>query len=111
MTDGFVVVPLVVENRSLGTLSLGFNHQPTPEDVIFLEAIASQMAQTLARIRLSDRERRRQAQLEFLVELTDAAMGAGDHAELMANVADAAVPTLGDWCAIHYLPADGGRRR
>ncbi len=108
LTDGFVAVPLVVGGMSLGALSLGFQRQPTPEDVIFMEAIASQMAQALTRIRLSEREQQRQAELEFLVQLTDAAMAAENHGELMANVAAAAVPTLGDWCAIHYLPVDGG---
>jgi serine phosphatase RsbU (regulator of sigma subunit) len=108
VTDRFIAVPLIVEDHALGALSLGYHRQPAPEDVMFSEAIAGQVAQTLVRIRLSLREQRRRAELEFLVELTDAAMSANDHHELMQNVTTAAVPALGDWCAVHYLPEGHG---
>jgi PAS domain S-box-containing protein len=50
------------------------------------------------------RDRLQRERLEFLVGLTDAALGAGNHHEFMAAVAYAAVPQLGDWCAVHFRP-------
>ncbi len=107
LTTGFVAVPLVLEGVSLGAISLGYDDPPGEEEVLFLEAIAGQAAQTLMRLRLADRDRRRHAELEFLAALAESALNATDHRELMENVTAAAVPTLGDWCAIHYLPEDG----
>jgi serine phosphatase RsbU (regulator of sigma subunit) len=51
-------------------------------------------------------ERRLRDRMEFLVRLTQGALGASDLMEFMDSAADAAVPKLGDWCAIHYLPQD-----
>jgi serine phosphatase RsbU (regulator of sigma subunit) len=107
LTKGFVAVPLGVGGASIGALSVGYDAEPTSQDVVFLEAVAGQAAQAIARVRLAERERRRRAQLEFLAALTEAALSANSHAELMANVTRAAVPTLGDWCVVHYLPEDG----
>ena len=107
VTTGFVAVPLVLEGVSLGAISLGYDDPPDEEEVLFLEAIAGQAAQTLMRLRLAERDRRRHAELEFLAALAESALNATDHRELMENVTAAAVPTLGDWCAIHYLPGDG----
>jgi serine phosphatase RsbU (regulator of sigma subunit) len=108
VSTGFVAVPLVLEGVSLGAISLGYDDPPDDGEVLFLEAIAGQAAQTLMRLRLAERDRRRHAELEFLAALADSALDASDHRELMTNVTAAAVPTLGDWCAIHYLPEDGG---
>jgi serine phosphatase RsbU (regulator of sigma subunit) len=108
LTEAFVATPLIVEGVSLGAMSLGYDEPPAEEEVLFVEAIARQAAQTLIRLRLASRDRRRRAELEFLAALSEAALSAIDHRELMENVTAAAVPTLGDWCAIHYLPEGGG---
>lgn len=55
-------------------------------------------AEQLARSELLLRQR-----LEFLSEFNRAAVAADDHIDLMRRVATAAVPRLGDWCAIHFL--------
>ncbi|MGZ7013193.1 MAG: SpoIIE family protein phosphatase [Acidimicrobiales bacterium] len=54
-----------------------------------------------------ERERRLRDRLEFLVRLTDTAIAAADHEEFMRSAASAAVPKLGDWCSIHYVPEEG----
>jgi serine phosphatase RsbU (regulator of sigma subunit) len=107
VTTGFVAVPLVLEGVSLGAISLGYDEPPAVEEVLFVEAIAGQAAQTLVRLRLAERDRRRRAELEFLTSIAESALEASDHRQLMENVTAAAVPTLGDWCAIHYLPEGG----
>lgn len=49
-------------------------------------------------------ERRRRERMEFLGMLNEAALEAIDHRDLMARVASAAVPRLGDWCTVHFFP-------
>lgn len=117
--DGFLAVPLMAGDDPLGVVVVGFDVVDLPElDVQFVEAAAGHIAQTIARIRLADalarraeaaarvaeREWRRRSQLEFLGEVTQAAMAATDHEDLMAKVTAAAVPRLGDWCVLHFLP-------
>jgi serine phosphatase RsbU (regulator of sigma subunit) len=67
-------------------------------DVTDRHLIGLQRAEVLAS------ERRLRDRMEFLVRLTHGALGASDLTEFMDSAAEAAVPKLGDWCAIHYLP-------
>jgi PAS domain S-box-containing protein len=118
-TDGFIVVPLLVGDRGEGALVVGFDEPgPMDLDVRFLDALARHTAQSMARERLSEaalewadesaataeRERRRREQVEFISLITGTALVAADHRDLMERVARAAVPRLGDWCTIHFLP-------
>ncbi len=52
-------------------------------------------------------ERVQRERIEFLSALNDAALSATDHRELMRATAAAAVPRLGDWCAVSYLTHPG----
>jgi PAS domain S-box-containing protein len=45
--------------------------------------------------------------LAFLGRINDALAASPTRADVMRNVTRAAVPTLGDWCAIHVLPEGG----
>jgi serine phosphatase RsbU (regulator of sigma subunit) len=118
---GWVVIPLVVEREAFGVLVFGSDEDLTEIELAFLETVAGQLAQAVSRIRLADaleararqavrdaeRERRRRVQLEFLAELTVTAIQARDHRELLRAVTARAVPTLGDWCSIHFVPEEG----
>jgi serine phosphatase RsbU (regulator of sigma subunit) len=104
----FVAIPLLLEDTCLGVLGLGYDEEPAADDLAFLEAIAGQAAQALERVRLAERDRRRRDELEFLADLTDSALNATDHVDLIRRVTYAAVPALGDWCALTFLPTDGG---
>jgi PAS domain S-box-containing protein len=53
------------------------------------------------------RERLQRQRLEFLVALNDAAVGSTDHRALMHDVAAAALPQLGDWCVVCFVPEPG----
>ena len=106
--DCFAAVPLLLEDTCLGVLGLGYDDVPSPDDLAFLEAVAGQTAQALERVRLAERDRRRRDELEFLADLTDQALNAIDHDDLMRRVTSAAVPMLGDWCSLTFLPTDGG---
>jgi PAS domain S-box-containing protein len=54
-------------------------------------------------------ERLQHDRLAFLARISEAAMAASDHHELMTTVARDAVPTLGDWCALHFVPEPGAQ--
>jgi serine phosphatase RsbU (regulator of sigma subunit) len=62
----FAVLPLVVEDRVTGVLSLGFEQDRTYDELErrFFNAVAEQAALTLDRARLYDSERRSRAQAE-----------------------------------------------
>ena len=53
--------------------------------------------------RLAASERLLRQRLEFLSELSQAAVAASDHLDLMRRITTAAVPRLGDWCSLHFL--------
>jgi serine phosphatase RsbU (regulator of sigma subunit) len=107
-TNGFAAVPLVNDDTCVGVLGIGFDGELDDRDLGFFEAVAAQVAQTVLRVRLIERERRRRAELEFLSQLTTTALAANDHIDLMRKVCAAAVPTLGDWCSLYFVPEDGG---
>jgi PAS domain S-box-containing protein len=52
-------------------------------------------------------ERRHRERLEFLAELNDVAISAPSPRALMSQVANAAIPQLGDWCSLHFRPEPG----
>jgi serine phosphatase RsbU (regulator of sigma subunit) len=107
-TNGFVAIPLVSNDACVGVLGIGVDDELDARDLDFLEAIGAQVAQSITRVRLSERERRHRAQLEFMAQLTAVAIDATNHVDLMRRVCTAAVPTLGDWCSLYYLPETGG---
>jgi PAS domain S-box-containing protein len=55
----------------------------------------------------ASRERLQRERLEFLTRLNDQALHAPDEAALMKAVASTAVPELGDWCLVYFLPEPG----
>jgi serine phosphatase RsbU (regulator of sigma subunit)/putative methionine-R-sulfoxide reductase with GAF domain len=107
-TEGFVAVPLFTDETCVGVLGVGFDEELDERDLRFLEGVGAQVAQSIVRVRLADREMRRHAELEFMASLTDRALEAADHVELMRSVCRAAVPTLGDWCSMYFVAETGG---
>ncbi len=56
-----------------------------------------------AAVESAERERVQRERLEFLSTLNDVLNASATVDDIMANVAAATVPRLGDWCAIHVL--------
>lgn len=71
------------------------------------EAELARQRLTLEAIESADLERINRQRLEFLTKINDALATARDRRELMANVTQAAVADLCDWCAIFVLPHPG----
>ena len=59
-------------------------------------------------IEAADSERLSRERLQFLGEINDALSRSDNERQLMRNVTKAAVPSLGDWCAIFLLSDSGG---
>jgi GAF domain-containing protein len=81
-TTGFVAIPLLRAQTCVGVLGIGLDEDLDDRDLSFFEAIAAQVAQTVARVQLMDRRR---IELEFLANLTDTALRAVDHLDLMRH--------------------------
>ena len=68
------------------------------------QAEQRRMAQTAeASVRMAETERRLRERLEFLTEINEVLSVAGDRRAVMAAATSAAVPRLGDWCALHVF--------
>lgn len=69
-----------------------------------MQALQKREEFTAAALQAAENERVSRERLEFLGLINDALSTATSRAEVMHNVTRAAVPRLGDWCAIFVLP-------
>ncbi|MPZ89569.1 MAG: SpoIIE family protein phosphatase [Nitriliruptorales bacterium] len=109
-------LPLLWEDRLLGVLGVSWSPPRTldPQDLVFLDAVAGQLAQALERARLYEAEAnaRREAEaaarrLAFLAEASRILNASLDVNQTLARFARIAVPRLADWCAVYLLDAQG----
>jgi PAS domain S-box-containing protein len=97
-----------------GTITLDEHGEPTgsigcTSDITErIEAQAEHDLFTEAAFEKAEHERLHRERFEFLTQVNDALSASGNVQEIMANVTRTAVPRLGDWCAIHVLPTEGG---
>ena len=110
-TEGhaLVVVPLAVEGRVFGGMSLSFDHdlEFEPERREMKVALARQAAQALARSRLFAAEQAARERMTFLAEASELLASSLDYNRTLRRLAHLCVPRLADWCAIDILGADG----
>jgi signal transduction histidine kinase len=104
-----VVVPLAVEGRVFGAMSLSFD-----EDIHFeLErremkmTLARQAAQALARSRIFEAEQTLRKRMTFLAEASELLASSLDYNRTLRQLAKLCVPELADWCTIDMLGPDG----
>jgi serine phosphatase RsbU (regulator of sigma subunit) len=104
---GFVAVPLLVQDDAVGVLAFGYDGALDEDDLVFLEAAAGHLGQTLQRVRLSESLERRADEIEFIADVMRSVVAATDHRTLLRVVAAAAVPRLGSLCSVHFVPEPG----
>jgi signal transduction histidine kinase len=104
-----VVVPLAVEGRVFGAMSLSFG-----EDVRFdLErremklTLARQAAQALARSRIFEAEQTLRKRMTFLAKASELLASSLDYNRTLRQLASLCVPELADWCTIDMLGPNG----
>ncbi|HYD52888.1 MAG TPA: GAF domain-containing protein [Gemmatimonadaceae bacterium] len=102
-------LPLMVRGETVGALGLYYAEPRrfAPDDRAFLAVLADQVALSLERVRLFEAERlaraaaaAAQARAEFLAEASRLLASSLDYRATLEALARAAVPRLGDWCAV-----------
>jgi PAS domain S-box-containing protein len=108
-----VVVPLAVEGRIFGAMSLSFDDdiEFEPERREMKVALARQAAQALARSRLFAAEQAMRERMTFLAEASEMLGSSLDYNSTLRQVAQLSVPGLADWCAIDMVGPDGDIER
>ena len=108
-SHAIVVVPLAVEGRVFGAMSLSFDRdlEFEPERREMKLALARQAAQALARSRLYAAEQTLRERMTFLAEASELFASSLDYNHTLRQVAQLSVPGLADWCAIDMVGPDG----
>ena len=108
-SHALVVVPLAIEGRVFGAMSLSFDR-----DVEFESerremklTLARQAAQALARSRLYAAEQDLRKRMTFLAEASEVLASSLDYNHTLTQVAQLSVPGLADWCAIDMVGPTG----
>ncbi|HZH15718.1 MAG TPA: GAF domain-containing protein [Archangium sp.] len=118
--QAFAFLPLQVEQRGLGVLSLGFAQARhfTELQRTLMMGLARQCAQAMERARLYETERAARLQAEAagqrLQLLADAGVllsGSLEWETTVSGVAQLAVGGFSDWCAVDFLDDHGALRR
>jgi signal transduction histidine kinase/transcriptional regulator with GAF, ATPase, and Fis domain len=104
-----VVVPLAVEGRVFGGMSLSFDDdiEFDPDSREMKMTLARQAAQALARSRLYEAEQSLRKRMAFLAEASELLASSLDYNRTLRQLARLCVPALADWCAIDVLGPNG----
>jgi signal transduction histidine kinase len=104
-----VVVPLGVEGRVFGGMSLSFDDdlEFEPERREMKMTLARQAAQALARSRLYAAEQAMRERMTFLAEASELLASSLEYDQTLRQLAKLSVPGLADWCAIDMLGSGG----
>jgi signal transduction histidine kinase len=108
-SHALVVVPLAVEGRVFGAMSLSFDRDVffEPERRAMKLTLARQAAQALARSRLYAAEQDLRKRMTFLAEASEVLASSLDYSHTLTQVAQLSVPGLADWCAIDMVGPTG----
>ena len=103
--EAFATVPVVSGSRVLAVLSASFRRSVTFDEATrtFLATLGEQCGLALERARAYDDARRARDASAFLAEAGQLLAASLDYATTLRTVAEAAVPRLGDWCAVDIL--------
>ena len=115
----WISLPLQVEGRILGGMSLSFERERlSDDDQTFITALARQCAQALERARLRAAEdmaraasRQHRERLVLLAEASAALTSSLDYHATLATLAHMVVPRVADWCAVDVVDESGMPRR
>jgi GAF domain-containing protein len=107
-----VALPLLAGDQCVGALGFLFPDESVHGDLDrqYLNALADTCAQAILRITASESAAESGARLTFLANASAELAASLDYEVTLRRVAELAVPTLADWCAIDLLE-EGGLRR
>ena len=103
--EAYAAIPVVSGGRVLGAVSASFRARVDFDDATrtFLASLGEQCGLALERARAYDAEQRARRASAFLAEASRLLTASLDYAETLRALADAAVPVLGDWCAVDVV--------
>ena len=110
--EGLAVIPLTLEGKSLGALSLSFS-EPRELDAperSFLLAMALHAAYALERAGLYEQQRIAVERLSFLAQASELLGSSLDPDAALRSLADLAVGRIADWCAVDVIDESGRPR-
>jgi PAS domain S-box-containing protein len=116
LNKAFAAIPMVVDGEAIGCITFGWVDERPFDDgeAHFLLALGRQAAQALERTRLYEAERTARAEAEeagermrFLAEASRVLASSLDYEETLRDLAQLAVPALGDLCLIHLVQDHG----
>jgi PAS domain S-box-containing protein len=110
--DALAVLPLAVEGRPFGAVSLSFEgkREFDLQERTFLSAAVQQAAQMLERARLFEAERAAVQRLSFVAEASELISRSLDLDDSLRALAELVVDRLADWCAVDLVDEGGDIR-
>jgi GAF domain-containing protein len=108
-SQAYICLPLKVDRRRLGAMSLFFDDEHPvgdPEELSFLTALADSCAQALDRILVLDEVRDARERLRFVADASAILSRSLDYRTTLTTIARLVVPAFADFCSISVL--DGG---
>jgi serine phosphatase RsbU (regulator of sigma subunit) len=100
------IVPLRVDDRAIGCLTLTFpegSHLEEAGQLAFVEALAQTLAQAVGRAVIMQRLEDANRQLAFLADASAALTSSLDYSATVTAVARVMVPRLADWCIVEVV--------
>ena len=103
--EAFAAVPIRSAGEVLAALLLSVRDPVTFDEPLrtFLATLGEQCGLALARARAFEAERRAGERAAFLAEAAQVLASSLDYTTTLQTVAEAAVPALGDWCAVDIV--------
>jgi PAS domain S-box-containing protein len=103
--EAFVGLPVFSADRPVATIAFSFSEPQQFDEATetFLRTVGEQCAQALERARLYDARDRQAQRNGFLAHASQLLASSLDYETTLKAVAEAAVPTLGDWCAVDIV--------
>jgi PAS domain S-box-containing protein len=108
-----VAIPLIVADDVIGVVHVGAE-QPAKfgeEDARLLQLVADRIALAINQSKLFEAERASRARVAFLAEASEVVGSSLDYETALARVAELAVPTIADLCAVDIVADDGDVER
>ncbi len=109
--EGFVALPVFIGGLAVATIAFSFSEPQEFDEATetFLRTVGQQCAQALERARLYDDRAVQAERGGFLAAASKLLSSSLDYEATLTSLAEAAVPTLGDWCAVDIVREPGLR--
>jgi PAS domain S-box-containing protein len=103
--EAFVALPVFNGGVAVAAIAFSFSEPQEFDEATetFLRTVGEQCAQALERARLYDARDRQAERDGFLAEASRLLSSSLDYEATLASLAQAAVPALGDWCAVDIV--------